>query len=53
MPQVNVWLVGLPLKIVVGLGSVAFVMPLLWEVFKKQIYSVQLHQMALLKIFGG
>ncbi len=53
MPQVNVWLVGMPLKIGIGLISVSFVMPLVWYVFQKQIVSVQASQIYLLKIMGG
>jgi len=53
MPQINVWLVGMPLKIGIGLASMAFAFPLLWEVFQKQLYTIQVHQFALMKIFGG
>jgi flagellar biosynthetic protein FliR len=53
MPQMNVWLVGMPMKIFVGLLTFVFVLPLLWEVFKKQLDSIQFHQLALLKLLGG
>ncbi len=53
MPQINVWLVGMPLKIGVGLLSLVFVFPLLWSVFQKELSSVQFYQLALLKILGG
>jgi flagellar biosynthetic protein FliR len=53
MPQMNVWLVGMPMKIFLGLLTFVFVLPLLWEVFKKQLDSIQFHQLALLKLLGG
>ncbi|MBF0431610.1 MAG: flagellar biosynthetic protein FliR [Fibrobacteria bacterium] len=53
MPQMNVWLVGMPLKIGLGILTIIFVLPLTWEVFQKELDSVQFYQMAMMKIFGG
>lgn len=36
MPSLNVWLVGMPMKIGLGLMSLAFALPLMWSVFWKE-----------------
>ena len=52
MPQMNVWFVGMPLKIGMGVLITSFMLPLIWHVFTKNHEAMQLHLFAILKTMG-
>ncbi len=52
MPQMNVWMLGMPLKIAVGILTTIFALPLIWQVFLKEQERLQWLDIALLKILG-
>lgn len=53
MPQMNVWLVGMPLKIGLGLGTFAISMPLIWSVFQVHVGQISAHIPVLFRMMGG
>jgi flagellar biosynthesis protein FliR len=52
MPQMNVWMLGMPLKIALGLMTTIFALPLMWQVFLKEQERLQWLNITLLKIMG-
>ncbi len=53
MPQINVWLVGMPLKIGLGLGVVIITLPILWQVYVNEHENIVLYCAALLRSMRG
>lgn len=53
MPQMNVWLIGAPLKI--GLGTLVLwtTMPVLWKLFQSHHEMIVAHAMALQRVLGS
>jgi flagellar biosynthesis protein FliR len=52
MPQVNAWLVGMPLKIGLGVVVLSSTLPLLWDLFQKHHQLVVAHALGLQRIIG-
>jgi len=52
MPQMNVWLVGMPMKIAVGTLTTIFALPLMLQAFLKGQDILQSYWMALLHVMG-
>jgi flagellar biosynthesis protein FliR len=53
MPQMNVWLVGMPLKTALGTFTLIFVLPSMWYVFGKHVDDISVHIMGLARSMGG
>jgi flagellar biosynthetic protein FliR len=53
MPQMNVWMVGMPMKIGVGMLTLMFALPLMWQAFAKQQVSLQTYWIGLMRLMGG
>lgn len=53
MPQMNVWLVGMPLKTALGTLTLIFILPSMWYVFGKHVDDVSIHIMGMAHSIGG
>jgi flagellar biosynthetic protein FliR len=53
MPQMNVWMVGMPMKIAVGILTLMFSLPLMWQAFAKQQGTLQTYWIGLMRLMGG
>ncbi len=53
MPQMNVWMVAIPLKLGLGIGTLALVLPFLWHVFQREQISIQGYTFGLIRILGS
>lgn len=53
MPQMNVWLVGMPMKIAVGTLTTIFALPLMLEAFLKEQESIHGYWIALMHVMGN
>lgn len=53
MPQMNVWMVGMPMKIALGTLTLMFALPLMWQAFAKQQVSLQSYWIGLMRLMGG
>jgi len=53
MPQMNVWLVGMPLKIFMGLGIFSLALPLIWSVYRMHMQGIQNHIPLMFKALGA
>jgi flagellar biosynthetic protein FliR len=53
MPQMNVWLVGMPLKLLLGLVTVVYALPVLWMVFQKHFHAWVEGLGDLIRLMGG
>lgn len=53
MPQMNVWMVGMPMKIALGLVTMMFGLPLMWQAFLGEQDRIHGYWVALLRIMGG
>jgi flagellar biosynthetic protein FliR len=52
MPQANVWMVGMPLKLLLGMLTVIYALPMLWQVFEKHYGVFEANTLALLHLMG-
>jgi flagellar biosynthetic protein FliR len=52
MPQMNVWLVGMPMKIAVGTLTTIFALPLMLQAFLKEQESLHMYWIALMRAMG-
>jgi flagellar biosynthetic protein FliR len=52
MPQMNVWMVGMPMKIALGLLTLSFSLPLMWQAFAKQQGTLQAYWIGLMRLMG-
>ncbi|HLP42669.1 MAG TPA: flagellar biosynthetic protein FliR [Fibrobacteria bacterium] len=52
MPQMNVWLVGMPMKLVLGMLTMMFALPLLWQAFLRGQEGIQAYSLALMRFMG-
>jgi flagellar biosynthesis protein FliR len=50
MPQMNVWLVGMPMKLAMGMLTTLFALPLLWQTFLKEQDILQAYYLALMRL---
>ncbi len=53
MPQMNVWLVGMPMKLLLGMITILFGLPVLWQVFQKNFDLWILQHEILIRLMGG
>jgi flagellar biosynthetic protein FliR len=53
MPQMNVWLVGMPLRLLLGMVTVLYGLPVLWLVFKKHFDAWGMALWDLMRVLGG
>lgn len=53
MPQMNVWMVGMPMKIALGLLTLMFALPMMWQAFAKQQAGLQAYWIGLMRLMGG
>jgi flagellar biosynthetic protein FliR len=53
MPQMNVWMVGMPMKIAVGMVTLMFALPIMWQAFAKQQVGLQEYWIGLMRLMGG
>jgi flagellar biosynthetic protein FliR len=53
MPQMNVWLVGMPMKIAIGLLTTVFAFPLMWQAFLGEQERIQGYVAALMRLMGA
>jgi flagellar biosynthetic protein FliR len=53
MPQMNVWLVGMPLKIALGLMTTVFAFPLMWQAFLGEQDRIHAYVVALMRLMGA
>jgi flagellar biosynthetic protein FliR len=53
MPQMNVWMVGMPMKIALGVLTLMFVLPMMWQAFVKQQLGLQTYWIGLMHLMGG
>lgn len=53
MPQMNVWLVGMPMKLALGMLTMLFALPLLWQAFRGEQHRLQEYTVALMRLMGS
>jgi len=53
MPQMNVWMVGMPMKIALGMLTLMFALPMMWQAFVKQQAGLQAYWIGLMHLMGG
>ncbi|GEM_PF-302250 len=53
MPQMNVWMVGMPMKLALGAMTMFFALPLMWQAFIKEQDSLQEYWIVLMRMMGG
>jgi flagellar biosynthetic protein FliR len=53
MPQMNVWMVGMPMKIALGTLTTIFALPLMWQAFLKEQDSLQGYWIVLMRMMGA
>jgi len=53
MPQMNVWMVGMPMKIALGMLTLMFALPMMWQAFVKQQVGLQTYWIGLMRLMGG
>lgn len=53
MPQMNVWMVGMPMKIALGMLTLMFALPMMWQAFAKQQVGLQAYWIGLMRLMGG
>ncbi len=53
MPQMNVWMVGMPMKIALGMMTLMFALPLMWQAFAKQQGTLQAYWIGLMRLMAG
>lgn len=52
MPQMNVWLVGMPMKIALGMVTLMFALPLIWQAFLGGQDRIHAYWFALMRVMG-
>lgn len=50
MPQMNVWLVGMPMKLALGMLTLFFALPMLWQTFLRGQETIQSYCVALMHL---
>ncbi len=53
MPQMNVWLVGMPMKIAVGTMTTIFALPLMLQAFLREQENIHGYIIALMRVMGS
>ena len=53
MPSMNVWMVGMPMKLGLGLLTLIFALPLMWQAFLKQQAYLQQYWIGLMRLMGS
>ncbi|HKP98053.1 MAG TPA: flagellar biosynthetic protein FliR [Fibrobacteria bacterium] len=53
MPQMNVWMVGMPMKLALGTLTMIFSLPLMWQAFLKEQESLQGYWIVLMRMMGA
>ncbi len=53
MPSMNVWLVGMPMKLALGMLTLLFAMPMLWQAFQGGQERIQAYCVALMRLMGS
>jgi flagellar biosynthetic protein FliR len=53
MPQMNVWMVGMPMKLALGLLTMVFALPLMWQAFLKEQDGLHGYWLVLMRLMGG
>jgi flagellar biosynthesis protein FliR len=53
MPQMNVWLVGMPMKIAVGTMTTIFALPMMLQAFLKEQENIHGYWIALMHVMGS
>ncbi|MDB5048718.1 MAG: flagellar biosynthetic protein FliR [Fibrobacteres bacterium] len=52
MPQMNVWMTAMPLKLALGIMTTIFALPLMWQAFAKEQESLQSYLLVLMRMMG-
>jgi flagellar biosynthesis protein FliR len=53
MPQMNVWLVAMPMKLALGALTTIFALPLMWQAFLKDQAGLQGYWIVLMRMMGA
>lgn len=53
MPNLNVWMMSVPVKIAVGTVTLIYVLPMMYQLFDKHFSKLQWNILALMKLGGG
>lgn len=53
MPQMNVWMVGMPMKLILGAMTMVFALPLMWQAFQKEQTTLHAYWIGLMRLMGG
>ena len=53
MPQMNVWMVGMPMKLALGMMTLVFALPLMWQAFLKQQNSLHGYWIGIMRLMGN
>jgi flagellar biosynthetic protein FliR len=53
MPQMNVWMVGMPMKLALGLLTMMFALPLMWQAFLREQEDLHGYWLVLMRMMGG
>ncbi len=53
MPQMNVWMVGMPMKLGLGMLTLIFALPMMWQAFLKQQAYLQQYWIGLMRMMGN
>ena len=53
MPQMNVWMVGMPMKLALGVMTMVFALPLMWQAFQKEQTHLHGYWIGLMRMMGG
>lgn len=53
MPQMNVWMTGMPLKLALGTLTTIFALPLMWQAFTREQESLQGYVILLMRMMGA
>ncbi|MDB5102699.1 MAG: fliR [Fibrobacteres bacterium] len=53
MPQMNVWMVGMPMKLALGMLTMMFALPMMWQAFLKEQDDLHGYWIVLMRMMGG
>ncbi|MEO7424888.1 MAG: flagellar biosynthetic protein FliR, partial [Fibrobacteria bacterium] len=53
MPQMNVWMVAMPMKLALGALTTIFALPMMWQAFLKDQTGLQGYWMVLMRMMGA
>jgi flagellar biosynthesis protein FliR len=53
MPQMNVWMVSMPMKLALGMMTMIFALPLMWQAFVKEQDDIHGYWLVLMRMMGG